>query len=132
MYNIEVDAKNHRILLAIEGFLAKSELETMAMAMGGAVTDIRARSLWFDLLADMSNAAPGEHSGTDAIDRQTEHLERFGVRRIAVVLGKGLAALQQKRHIRNVHVETLVFDTRAEALAWLDQEVAPQSKAASA
>jgi hypothetical protein len=130
MYKIEVDAKNHRILLEIEGFLAKPELETMAAAMGGAVTDIRARSTWFDLLADVSKAATGESSGTTAIDKQTEHLERFGVRKIAVILGQGLAALQQKRHIRNVNVETLVFDTKAEGLAWLNEKAAPEAKVA--
>jgi hypothetical protein len=130
MFQVEVDHERNRISLMVEGFLDKSETEAMAAGVAAAVAEIRALSSWFNLLADISLAAPREHSGDSAIDQMTKNLERFGIRRMAVIMGKGLVALQTKRDVRNVTIEVMMFDDRSEGVAWLDEGAAALMKAA--
>jgi hypothetical protein len=130
MFHVEVDYEHNRILLAVEGFLDKSEQEALAAGVVSAATDIRSRSPWFNMLLDVSRAVPREQSGDPAMDQLRKYVERFGVRRIAVIMGKGLVALQMKRDVSSITVEVGMFDDRQEGLAWLDEGAAALMKAA--
>lgn len=123
MFKVEIDRENNRILHTVRGFMDKADVEAMANRTREAVAELRDHSEWFDVLADLSQATASARDGESAMAGQTAHLQRHGMRKIALVLGQGLASLQAKRYISGINGATGVFATSDEAAAWLNEDI---------
>lgn len=128
MFKTEVDTANNRLVHSVVGFLDEADAEAMVNGFSAAMADIGDHCPWFDVLVDLSEAAPAQRDAHSSVEQMNRSFENAPVRKVAVLTGGTLVLLQAKR-LMGTSYQPAMFETREEAIAWLDEPVAPTSSA---
>ena len=118
-YSIEVDVSSKLVLLDLVGFWSEDTATAFAQDVQAAVRRIGARPNQHLVLADLSRFRL-QSQAVVAICRSSILDARLPARRLAVVVGEGLARIQIKRILVRDGME--VFAGRQAAIGWLLDE----------